>query len=253
MTAAPIPGELTLVDDRARRILDAAVRLAESGGFSAVRLRDVAQASGVALGTVYKRFRSKEDLLVGVLSLELVALRERFGDAPLPGATRLDRLIECFAALTETLCARPHLGRAVIRSAATGENALAERLHRFHSALMELIVGAIRGRDEGPVTATELEMLAVLQDVWFSRLVGWTAELHGPETVVEQVARAARLLYGAIEGAGSSGEIRSGGSESEEIRSSGGAESGELRSSGGAGAESGELRSSGGAGHGRTG
>lgn len=196
MTAVPLPGELTLVDDRARRILDAAVRLAETGGFSAVRLRDVAQASGVALGTVYKRFRSKEDLLVGVLSLELVALRERFASEPLQGATRLERLVQCFAALTETLCARPHLGRAVIRSAATGENALAERLQRFHTALMELIVGAIRGRDDGPVSALELERLAVLEDVWFSRLVGWTGGLLTPEMVVEQVARAARLLYG---------------------------------------------------------
>ena len=196
MTAVPLPGELTLVDDRARRILDAAVRLAETGGFSAVRLRDVAQASGVALGTVYKRFRSKEDLLVGVLSLELVALRERFAAEPLQGETRLERLVQCFAALTETLCGRPHLGRAVIRSAATGENALAERLQRFHTALMELIVGAIRGRDDGPVSALELERLAVLEDVWFSRLVGWTGGLHGPEMVVDQVARAARLLYG---------------------------------------------------------
>jgi AcrR family transcriptional regulator len=199
MTAAPIPGELTLVDDRARRILDAAVRLAETGGFSAVRLRDVAQASGVALGTVYKRFRSKEDLLVGALSLELAALRERFAASPPPGDTRLERLVACFAALTDTLCGRPHLGRAVIRSAATGENALAERLQRFHSALTELIVDAMRGREGGPVSPAEIEMLGVLQDVWFSRLVGWTAELHGPEFVVEQVARAAKLLYHGAE------------------------------------------------------
>jgi AcrR family transcriptional regulator len=195
MAAAPLPGELTIIDDRAVRILDAAVRLAEAGGFSAVRLRDVAQASGVALGTVYKRFRSKEDLLVGVLSLELAALRERFATNPPPGATRLERLVACFAALTDTLCGRPHLGRAVIRSVATGESALAERLHRFNVALTELIGEAIRGRETEPLTPSEVEMLAVLQDVWFSRLVGWTAELHGPEFVVEQIARAARLLY----------------------------------------------------------
>lgn len=195
MIAIPLPGEPTLVDDRASRILDAAVRLAETGGFSAVRLRDVAQASGVALGTLYKRFRSKEDLLVAVLSQELAALRERFAAAPPAGDTRLERLIACFAALTDTLCGRPHLGRAVIRSAATGENALAERLHRFHSALTELIVDAMRGRDGGPVSPAEVEMLGVLQDVWFSRLVGWTAELHDPAAVVDAVARAARLLY----------------------------------------------------------
>ena len=37
---------------RLRRILAAAVALAERGGFEAVRLRDVAQESQVALGTL---------------------------------------------------------------------------------------------------------------------------------------------------------------------------------------------------------
>ncbi len=39
---------------RVRAVVDAAVALAERGGFDAVRLRDVAEASGVALGTLYK-------------------------------------------------------------------------------------------------------------------------------------------------------------------------------------------------------
>ena len=53
-------------EGRRERIIDATVELADEGGFEAVRLRDVASASGVALGTVYRNFTSKEDLLVGV-------------------------------------------------------------------------------------------------------------------------------------------------------------------------------------------
>ncbi|MBL8976469.1 MAG: helix-turn-helix transcriptional regulator, partial [Myxococcales bacterium] len=90
---APAASELLRADERTRRILDAAVQLAEAGGFAAVRLRDVAQTSGVALGTVYKRFRSKEDLLLGVLTQELHELRTQIGDAPIPGATPLLRVI----------------------------------------------------------------------------------------------------------------------------------------------------------------
>ena len=41
----------------------AAIELAERGGFEGVRLRDVAAHADVALGTLYRRFRSKEDLL----------------------------------------------------------------------------------------------------------------------------------------------------------------------------------------------
>ena len=35
------------------------MELAEEGGFEAVRLRDLASHADVALGTLYKRFRSK--------------------------------------------------------------------------------------------------------------------------------------------------------------------------------------------------
>ena len=56
--------------DRTQRIVQTAIALAEEGGFEAVRLRDVAAQANVALGTVYKRFSSKEDILVaGIVEL----------------------------------------------------------------------------------------------------------------------------------------------------------------------------------------
>ena len=54
-------------EDRGRRILKVAVELAERGGFDAVRQREVAAQAGVALGTLYKRFASKEELLMAAL------------------------------------------------------------------------------------------------------------------------------------------------------------------------------------------
>src|SRR5262249_1331370 len=47
---------------RRRRVLDAALRLAERGGFDAVQMRDVATEANVALGTVDRYFTSKERL-----------------------------------------------------------------------------------------------------------------------------------------------------------------------------------------------
>jgi AcrR family transcriptional regulator len=60
---------------RLRRIVDAAIALAEAGGFDAVKLRDVADASGVALGTLYKYFRSKEDVLLFAVNEDSEQLR----------------------------------------------------------------------------------------------------------------------------------------------------------------------------------
>ena len=56
------------MDDRARRIIDTAIELAERDGYAAVRLREVAARAEVALGTVYKRFASKEEILVAAMA-----------------------------------------------------------------------------------------------------------------------------------------------------------------------------------------
>ena len=59
--------KIGLMEERSRRIVAIAMELAEQGGFEAVRLRDVAANAGVALGTVYRRFRGKGDLLLAAL------------------------------------------------------------------------------------------------------------------------------------------------------------------------------------------
>src|SRR6266540_1345097 len=62
---------------RRRRVLDAALRLAERGGFDAVQMRDVATEANVALGTVYRYFTSKERLLLEAMVEEIEALAAR--------------------------------------------------------------------------------------------------------------------------------------------------------------------------------
>lgn len=50
--------------DKRERILDAAVAVFAKNGFHSTRVADVAKAAGVADGTIYLYFDSKEDLLV---------------------------------------------------------------------------------------------------------------------------------------------------------------------------------------------
>ena len=72
----------------------------EEGGFDAVRMRDVAAHAGVALGTFYKRFRSKEDLLVAALELEVERLGKRIRQRPLRGESPQDRACRLLAELS---------------------------------------------------------------------------------------------------------------------------------------------------------
>lgn len=73
--------------DRRRRVVDATLKLAAEGGFDAVQMRDVASAAGVALGTVYRYFDSKERLLLEANVEQLEALDARLAARPATGVT----------------------------------------------------------------------------------------------------------------------------------------------------------------------
>jgi hypothetical protein len=60
---------------RRLRILEAARSLAIEGGYDGVQMRDVADRAEVALGTLYRYFRSKVELLIAVMHHETPAWR----------------------------------------------------------------------------------------------------------------------------------------------------------------------------------
>jgi AcrR family transcriptional regulator len=57
--------------DRSRRILEAAARLFRQNGYGAVRMEDIADAAQVSPGTCYNYFRTKGDLLLAIVSMEV--------------------------------------------------------------------------------------------------------------------------------------------------------------------------------------
>jgi len=215
MSAAPVEAEM---EERARRIVETTIELAEQGGFEAVRLRDVASHAGVALGTLYRRFSSKEDLLVAALELETRGLAERVRKRPPRGHSRAERVDAFFVVSTHGMIKRANLSRAMLRAAASGEPALAKKVGEFHTSMQRMIVGALRGESIGPDSAplTEHETLLgdVLQHVWFALMVGWASGLDSQATVREKMRASVELV---LEGAnGNQSEIDPSRSQSKE-------------------------------------
>jgi AcrR family transcriptional regulator len=186
------------MEERARRIVESAVELAEEGGFEAVRLRDVASHAGVALGTLYRRFRSKEDLLLAALEQEVGDLEKRMIRRPPKGDTRLERVTNFFQAATRALCRRPNLARAMIRAVATGDPELTQKMASFHERVGDFVTMALRGAESPnqalPPTDEEKALARSLQMVWFAALVGWSGGVHGQPGIVEQTRIAADLM-----------------------------------------------------------
>jgi AcrR family transcriptional regulator len=213
MTASPptpsdlAPPRLALSQlKRLRRIVDAAIALAETGGFDGVRLRDVADASGVALGTLYKYFRSKEDVLLFAVNEDsaqlLRVIAERPPQAPRAGA----RLVELFARATRGLTRRPNFARAALRAIAASDASSAVQQAAFHLRMTRMIVAALRG--EAPDIATPLStpsgtareqrIALVLQHVWFAALIGWASGLHPIGAVTQRMQETVDLLLGEV-------------------------------------------------------
>jgi len=90
--------------DKRERILDAAVRVFARKGFHATRVSEVAKAAGVADGTIYLYFESKDHLLVSLFEHRVERLLA-YLETELPrvptAAHRLRRIIELQLGLLE--------------------------------------------------------------------------------------------------------------------------------------------------------
>ncbi|MFI5316836.1 MAG: TetR/AcrR family transcriptional regulator [Myxococcota bacterium] len=185
------------MNEREKRIVATAVALAEEGGFEAVRLRDVAAHAGVALGTLYRHFRGKDDLLVAALASEAEGLAARMARTPAAGDTALERVTDYFAAATRTLCRRPKLARAILRAGSSDDPELAGKIRAFHGVASSLLMSALRGDARATLddaTPQEARICNVLHMVWFAALLGWMSGQHKQNEVVEQVRNAAELV-----------------------------------------------------------
>ena len=188
---------------RHRRIVDAVIELAEKGGFEGVRLRDVSEVSEVALGTLYKYFHSKEDILLFALTEELTKLETAMAAHPIEGTSALARVTRFFERATRGMTYRPQFARAMLRAMASGDVQVASKVAGFHSRMTRLIVAALRGkpvdlrRELSPATSTERErqVAFMLQNVWFASLVGWAGGLHPTRDVASRVRTAAALIH----------------------------------------------------------
>jgi AcrR family transcriptional regulator len=81
-----------LSDWRQQAILDAARRIFARLGYAATNIENIAKEAGIAKGTVYLYFKSKEELFAGVVARDLECLTTESIDAMARETTFEDRL-----------------------------------------------------------------------------------------------------------------------------------------------------------------
>jgi AcrR family transcriptional regulator len=172
-TTAHAATETETAAQRARRerILAATLALAARGGYEAVQMREVAERSEVALGTLYRYFPSKVHLLVSAMQAEIDRLAARLQKRPTPGETRAERVAYVMERSTRSLQRDPLLTEAMVRAMMAADASVAAEVAAVRGNMTELIVQAMRGED--PPREHDVEQAGIVQDVWFSRQIAW--------------------------------------------------------------------------------
>ncbi|HEY7440380.1 MAG TPA: TetR family transcriptional regulator [Acidimicrobiia bacterium] len=175
---------------RRHRILEAAMTLAGEGGYDAVQMRDVAARSGVALGTLYRHYASKDQLLLAALADQAGALSARLALRPPAGADPAERVADVLRRASRALGREPKLTAAMVTALSSREPDAAAMKEEVNEILRTIIAGAIDGTD-----VPELDgVLRVLGYVWFAVLAAWVSEMLDTTQMGTELASAAQLL-----------------------------------------------------------
>ncbi|MGH3412130.1 MAG: TetR family transcriptional regulator [Marmoricola sp.] len=175
---------------RRKRILQAAAALASRGGVEAMQMRTVAERAGVALGTLYRYFPSKMDLVVAVVNEEMDTLEASLDRRPPRSGTPAGRAVEVLMRATRGLMREPELADALIRSLLLSD---------VKTDLGDRMAGMLaRVADEDAVPGEEHRvLLRSLSSVWVMEMIELLRGHSGDERIQARLVIAAeRLLAG---------------------------------------------------------
>jgi AcrR family transcriptional regulator len=175
---------------RRRRLLEAAAALAAEGGYDAVQMRDVAARAGVALGTLYRHYSSKDQLLLATLADQARVLRRRLTQRPPRGDSPAARVADALRRATTAMERQPRLSAAMVTALSSPDPATASVKQEIYDALTSIISTAADGEKVRDLDA----VVRVLGHVWFSALAFWSGGLSDGRTVASDLESAARLL-----------------------------------------------------------
>ncbi|MGN6724037.1 MAG: TetR/AcrR family transcriptional regulator [Marmoricola sp.] len=183
----------TLSDDPAprQRILDAAFSLALKGGMETMNMRDVAMRAKVSTRTLHQHFPSKNFLLLSAF-VERAVSTDFFPEVAGSGDP-LERVLDAFRRSTEVLLALPQVASGIMAALVAPDERALPLLVTYRDSLQER---AVRALAVGEATVREQAMARALAQVWFAAMAGWVTGAEKPESVLESVEDAARLMLG---------------------------------------------------------
>lgn len=184
--------------EKRERIRTAAEKLFQKQGYDATTVRQVADAAGVASGTVFLYARDKEDLLFLVMHERLKETSDR-ALATVPKKARLvDAWAHVFGRLFEMYDGSEALSRPFVRllPGARGMNAdLVNALTQTFIQRLALLVQEAQGRGEVRADVEPFQAAVVAFGLYFTALMTWLSGYSSAAQLPELFRSSADLLF----------------------------------------------------------
>ena len=193
---------------RRRRVLDAVIDLVAAGRLDDMGMKDVAERSGVALGTIYRYFSSRDHLAAAALADWAGALDDRPAverkaegggraagegqgeDRGEAGGSMADRLVAVLRRGVRAYERQPHFARLLVLAATSTDPHAGECYSRMGTSVYGTLSAGLDGLD--PVERKRV--LDVVGAVWYQALIDWVNERKTIAEVYDAVESAARLV-----------------------------------------------------------
>jgi len=223
MARIPLPPQATETMspaqlDRRARVLDAVVDLVAAGRLEDMGMKDVADRSGVALGTIYRYFSSKDHVAAAALLEWARALdgqgasarsrgeeggqRGQGGQRRAGGGSRgvgtgsmTDRLVAILRRAVRAYQREPNFARLLILAATSTDPFAGECYREMGDSVYAALGAALHDLDP----TERRRVLDVVGAVWYHALVEWVNDRKTIAQVYEAVESAARLVLAGYE------------------------------------------------------
>lgn len=169
------------------------MKLAAEGGYEAVQMREVADRANVSLGTIYRYFGGKDDLLLAGLAGWVRILRRQIQDDEFSAGSARDRLADVLGRAAAAAEGAPVLMEALVTALSTTDPAAAEYKFDIDREVREMIVVAIG--DEPDIDAGGISR--VVGHVWLSAITRWVGGLADAGSVESELRHAVMMLIPA--------------------------------------------------------
>jgi len=201
-------------EDRARQILDAAVRVFAAKGFNQCRVSDIADEAGVAYGLVYHYFGSKDEVLDRIFLDRWNVMIEAISEVDRQEIPARDKLSAIASFIVDSYAHEPDVMKVIIVEVTRAANTFGQTHLKAIQEAYDRIAGIVEkaqadGEFKDAVTPrfAALAFYGAIEQV----LTGWIFETlpRGEAEYERAKALVVETICGGLDAAGAPSQLRS--------------------------------------------